>query len=58
MRGPNHFDEAEDGIVTVFNTAQSGNPPTWETRWYPQSCLEPQTWQEAMEILDVGEVQK
>jgi hypothetical protein len=53
MRGPNHLYETDDGIVTVLNTANPEEPPKWETRYYPKSCLPPKNWREAMEILGI-----
>ena len=49
-RLPNHFYQDENGILTAVKV--NGQ---WETRFYPKSCLESATWDEALKLLGISE---
>lgn len=53
LRPPNHLHEESDAFFAAVNTG-TDQIPVWETRYLPQSCLDPDVWNQAMHIIERG----
>ncbi len=51
-RLPNHMYRSDDAILAAVNVG-TNEEPKWETRYFPKGCIEPQTWSQALEILEI-----
>lgn len=54
LRPPMHLYEVDDALFAAVNE-RSEEEPNWNTRYFPKNCLDPETWNQALQLLHLQE---